>query len=411
MEVKQEISEIAFADLEKWIKSKTDSELDVLKSELNKIRGRIQNIINSIKVLGDELKKVEIKSGHVAEQFLPVINNAKETLFVAIQKETSEQLREIKSFDDVLILRERASRLLNRLGDTSGSHRRVIHSYFGKHAKVLKSQLGLLNKEVKHLNELIERYKEKTSLLAECNTSRYKITATLKESDDLARKSEETRNELKVLKAKEAELAKKIDYMQRAESFGGYKIAKEELAKVRKAAEEVLSEINAAFSRISRPLSKYAYEVGLDKESNYIVQSVMEDPLKFIHDAKTEQLTEILKKVSEAVQQGKIVVKNPDKDIENINALIANMHQYIDAYKGHHVMMQGLSSKTSIIDAELDRLREELERVRSEIVQKESLLNDYTQKLQQAKSTISSELNSIAARIEKAIGSRMKITI
>lgn len=382
-----------------------------MKSQLNQIKGRIQIVINAIKALGDQLTKVEIDKEKIGEQYIPVINDAKQTLLLAIQKETSEQLPEIKRFDDVLILRDRANRLLNRLGDTSGSHSRVIHSFFGKYAKILKFQLGFLDKEIKNLNEIINRYTEKTSSFAECSASMSKITAALKESNELARKGEETRNELNVLKAKEAELAKKINDTRNSESFSRYKIDKEELGKVKKDAERVLLEIDAAFSRISRPLSKYTYEVGLDKESNNLVQSVMEDPSKLIHDAKTEQLVEILKKVREAVQQGKIVVKNPSKDIENINSLMTNMQQYIDAYKGHYAKMQDLNAKTSLMDAQLDRLQKEHESIRSDLVQKESFLNDYTKKLEQTKSSISSELNSITERIVKATGSRITVKI
>ncbi len=367
--------------------------------------------MNSIKALGDELKKVEIGKEQVADQYMPVINDAKFTLLTAIQKETSEQLPEIRSFDDVLIVRERTNRMLNRLGDTSGSHSRVIHSFFGKYAKVLKFQLGLMSKEVKHLNELIEGYTEKTSSFSECKTSISKISMALKESSELARKSEETRNELVMLTTKETEFVKKIDNIHNMESFGQYKKDKEELAKVKNAAESVLSEINAAFSRISRPVSKYTYEVGLDKESNYLVQSVMENSSKLVHDTKVEHLIEILNKVKAAVQQSKISVKNPEKDIENINALIANVHQYIDAYKGHYDKIQILSAKTSPIDAELDKLRGALEQVKSDVRQKESFLNDYTKKVEHAKSTINSELNSITERIDGATGSRIRVTI
>jgi len=405
------VSEIAFTDLEKWLKSKTDSELEAIKSELNQYRNGVQIIINSIKALGEELRKVEISTEHVAEQYLPVINGAKETLLVAIQKETSEELPEIKSFDDVLTLRERANRLLNRLGDTSGSHRRVIHNFFGKHSKVLKFQLGLLDKEVKRLNEIIDGYKEKTSALSECSASISKISAALKESSELAWKSEETKNELKALKAKEAELVKRVDDLKNTESFATYKLDVEELARVKKDAESVLSEINAAFSRISRPLNKYTYEVGLDKESSYLVQSVMEDPLKLVQDAKVEHLTGVINKVKEAIRQNKIVVKNPEKDMENMSALIANMQQYIDAYKVHYAKMQALVAKTSPIDTELDKLRSELERNRGDVAQKESFLNDYAEKVEHAKSTISSELNSITERIDGATGSRIKVTI
>jgi predicted nucleic acid-binding Zn-ribbon protein len=382
-----------------------------MKPQLNQIRSRIQVVINAIKALGDELTKVEIKTDQVADQYVPVINDAKKTLLTAIQKETSEPLSEIRVFDDVLALRDRANRLLNRLGDTSGSHSRVIHSFFGKHAKVLKLQLGFLSKEAKHLNELIERYTEKTSSLSECNVSISKIATAMKESHELTRKSEDAVNEFKILKSKEDELFKKIENLKNTESYRQYKVDKEELAKAKKDAESVLSEIDAAFSRISRPLSKYTYEVGLDKESNYLVQSVMEDPLKLVYDAKIEQLIEILKKIKESVQQGRIVVKNPDKDIENMAALMMHMQPYTDTYKQYHNRVQVLTEKTSFMDTEVDRLQREFERIRSDIVQKESFLNDYTQKLQHAKSTINSELNRIIEHIDKATGSTIKITI
>ena len=104
-------------------------------------------------------------------------------------------------------------------------------------------------------------------------------------------------------------------------------------------------------------------------------------------------------------------MKNPEKDIENINALISNMHQYIDAYKEHYAKIQLLNAKTSSIDATLDGLHSELERIRTDVAQKESFLSDYTQKLEQTKSAINSELNSITERIDKATGSRIKVTI
>jgi len=367
--------------------------------------------MNSIKVIGDELNKVEIKQDQVSQQYISVINDAKSTLLTAIRKETSEQLPEISNFDDAINLRDRAKSLLNRLGDTSGSHRRTIHMFFGKHSKVLKFELGLLNKEVKHLNELIDQYSETTSSLSECKESITRISIALRENKEFAKKSEETKNELETLKSRESELVRKIEELKNTERFDEYKRSKKELERVNHETSRILSEIDAAFSRISRPLSKYAYEVGLDKESNYLMQSVMENPLNLIQNAKADQIIEILTKVREAVQQGRITVKNPNKDIENINGLISNVHAYIDEYKKRDSKIQELSSKTSVIDNELNKLHGELERIRSDIVQKESIVNDYRQKVEQTRSAIGIEIKRITERIDRTIGSKVKIVI
>jgi methyl-accepting chemotaxis protein len=404
-------TEIAFSDLEKWIKSRIDMELDGIKLEINQVKGRVQIVINSIKAFSDQMKNVEINPEQVAEQYIPVINDVKKTLLAAIQRETSDALPEIKSFDDVTMLHERAKRLLNRLGDTSGSHSKIIHNFLGKYAKVLKFQLGLLSKEVKHLDAIMDGYRERTSVLSECSTSISRVSAALKERDEMARKSEDTNNELKVLKEKESELVKVNDDMRNSERFNAYRMNREKLERVRNDAESVLAEIGAAFARISRPLSKYAYEVGIDKESNYLIQSVTADPLKLIDEARTDQLIEVLNKVREAVRQGRISVKNPEKDIENIDLLANNISSYIDSYRKHHAAMQELKESVSPIDAELAKVKSDLERVRSEVAQKGSLLDEYNQKLAYARSTINSEINSVAERIDTATGSRVKIRV
>jgi len=405
------IKEITLADLEPWIKSETNSEFDAIKPQLNLIKGKVQIIMNSLKVVGDELNKAEIKQDQVSQQYISVINDAKSTLLTAIRKETTEQLPEIRNFDDAINLRDRAKSFLNRLGDTSGSHRRTIHTFFGKYSKVLKFELGLLNKEVKHLNEMIDQHSETRSSLSECRESITRVSIALRENKEFAKRSEETKNELDTLKSRESELVRKIEELKNTEGFDEYKRSKKELERVNHETSRLLSEIDAAFSRISRPLSKYAYEVGLDKESNYLMQSIMENPLNLIQNAKVDQIIEILTKVRETVQKGRITVKNPDKDIENINGLISNLHAYIDEYKKHDSKIQELSSKTSVIDNELDKIHAELGRVRSDIAQKESLLNDYRQKVEQTRSAINNEIKSITERIDRTIGSKVKIVI
>ncbi|MFQ5969397.1 MAG: hypothetical protein ACE5J2_02740 [Nitrososphaerales archaeon] len=393
------------------MKSETDSEFDALKPEVNQIKSKVQIIMNAIKVVGDDLNKAEIRQDEVSQKFSSVINDAKSTLLTAIAKETTEQLPEISNFDDAMDLRDRAKSLLNRLGDTSGSHRRTIHMFFGKYSKVLKFELGLLNREVKHLNELIDRYIEMTSSLSECEESIMRISIASRENKEFAKKGEETKNELDMLKSMELEVVKKIDELKNTERFYEYKRNKKEVERVNNETSRILSEIDAAFSRISRPLSKFAYEVGLDKESNYLMQSVMENPLNLIQNAKEDQIIEILTKVREKVQQGRITVKNPSKDIENINGLVSNLHAYVDEYKKHDSKVQELSSKTSIVDKELDKIHTELDRVRSDITQKESALNDYRQKVEHTRSTINREIKRITERIDRTMGSKVRIVI
>lgn len=388
-----------------------DSSFEEIKPQAVQFRNKFEIIMNSLKALGKQLDEVQIGENEVAQQYIPVINDAKNTILIAIQKETADQLQEINTFDDVLVLRDRAKSLLNRLGDTGGSHRRTIHNFFGKHAKVLKFELELLDKETKRLNGLIDSYTEKTSSFVDCKESMTRVSSAMNTEEAIVRKQKEIREELEALRSKEPVLVKKIEDFKRTEEYTDYMKSKEELERVNNAANNVLSDVNAAFSRISRPLSKYTYEVGLDKESNYLIQSIMDNPINLIRDAKIDQIIEILNKVRESVQKGRVTTKNPEKDVENINLLTSNLHDYVKQYKEYDSSTRELGSKTIVIDRKLESMRNELEGIRGEIQQKESYLNDYSKQMTDAKSTMNDELKNISARIESASGSRVKIVI
>ncbi len=238
-----------------------------------------------------------------------------------------------------------------------------------------------------------------------------RVSSAMNAEEAIVRKQKEIREELEALRSKEPVLVKKIEDFKRTEEYNDYLKSKEELERANNAANNVLSDVNAAFSRISRPLSKYTYEVGLDKESNYLMQSIMENPVNLIHDAKIDHIIEILNKVRESVQKGRVTTKNPEKDVENINSLTSNLHDYVKQYKEYDSSARELGSKTIVIDRKLESMRNELGGIRGEIQQKESSLNDYSKQITNAKSTINDELKRISARIESASGSRVKIVI
>ena len=388
-----------------------DSSFEEIKPQAVQFRNKFEIIMNSIKALGKQLDEVQIGEDEVAQQYIPVINDAKNTILTAIQKETADQLQEINTFDDVLVLKDRAKSLLNRLGDTGGSHRRTIHNFFGKHAKVLKLELGLLDKETKRLNELIDSYTEKTSSFVDCKESMTRVSSVMNTEGAIVRKQKEIREELEVFRSKEPVLVKKIEDFKRTEEYNDYLKSKEELRRANNAANNVLSDVNAAFSRIARPLSKYTYEVGLDKESNYLMQSIMENPVTLMRDAKIDHIIEILNKVKESVQKGRVTTKNPEKDVENINSLTSNLHDYVKQYEEYDASARELGGKTIVIDRKLETMHNELGGIRGEIQQKESSLNDYSKQITNAKSTINDELKKISERIESASGSRVKIVV
>ncbi|MEM2759595.1 MAG: hypothetical protein QXU32_13015 [Nitrososphaerales archaeon] len=388
-----------------------DYSFEEIKPHAIQFRNKFQIIINSIKLVGKQLDEAKVSEDQVAQQFIPVINDAKNTMLSAIRKETSDQLHEIRTFEDVVALKDRAKGLLNRLGETGGSHSRTMHSFFGKHAKVLKLELGLLEKEIKRLDELIDRYVEKTSSLVDCKESITKISSATNTEKELVAKQKEILSEMQELRSAENKYVKKIEDFKNTEVYSSYLKSKEELAKMNNGINNLLSDVNAAFARISRPLSKYTYEVGLDKESNYLMQSIMENPVNLMRDVKIDSIIEVLNKLKEGIEKGRVVTKNPEKDLENITVLTANLNDYVRRYNELDSSARELRDRTFTVDTELEGMHKGLEQIRNDIRQKESYLNDYIQKINSARSIIDGELKNIVDRIERITNSRIKVVI
>lgn len=409
--VEEEPSEIAFSELEQWITKRMDAMFEDKKPYAEQFKAKFHFIINSLQNLSERISQVQIKEEQVAPQYLPVINDAKTTVRSAIEKETAEQLPEINTFDDLLALRDRAKGLLNRLGEMGGSRRRILHSFFGRHVKVLKAELEMLDKEVKKLNELIDEHINKTSVLSECRQRVERISYVMNEKGGYAEKLKVSEEELESLRSGEEELVRKIGELKKTPEFNAYLKDKEELMKMNGNINELLYDVNMSFSRISRPVNKYTYEVGLDKESNYLLQSIMENPVNLMDDTKVDKVAEALNKVREGMEKGRITTKNPEKDIENINTLIGNLHDYVRLYKDYNAATAELRGKTSGIDKKLETMRDELQNIRDAIQQKESYLKDYSKSINSAKSTIDDELRKISEGLERATGSKVKIVL
>jgi DNA repair exonuclease SbcCD ATPase subunit len=387
------------------------SAFEEIEPQANQFRDKFQMIINSIKALGKQLADVKIREEDVAQQFIPLLNDAKNTILGAIQKETSADLQEIKTFDDVLLLGDRAKGLLNRLGETGGSHSRTMHSFFGKYAKVLKFQLSLVDKEMKGLNELIDRCTAKTASLTDCKAAVAKVRSALSAEDEFAQKCKELGDAVQPQRSRENEIRSKIEEFRATEEFAIYTKNKEDLRKVNEELRAVLLDLSAAFSRISRPLSKYTYEIGLDKESNNLIQSVLEDPVNLMSESRILQAAEVLNKVKDAMQKGRIATKNPEKDIENIDALLANLHDYVMRYNTYQTGRKELQEKTSAVHSKLQAMYDQLKKITDDIQQKESHLNEYNERVIATKSTVEQELKKISDRIEEITGTRIRIVL
>ena len=80
----------------------------------------------------------------------------------------------------------------------------------------------------------------------------------------------------------------------------------------------IKNEINAQFTKISRPLSRYEYGSSLDKDQKNLLTELIKDPFSVISPQNMDSIIIILENVRKGITSGSISVKDTEKSLSQI---------------------------------------------------------------------------------------------
>ena len=380
------------------------------------IRDSLENILLSIGRLAEEMENEKVKVEE--EKFKPTVESSRKILVSSLKKEVSSDIPTPTSIAEAKKFQESLQSLMERFGDVSGSHSKLLTTFMKKHTGKIKGEFDTISSLEKRTNKIMEHFEEDRRPVVDCIKV---LTKTSQMVDSVRQQENELQrleDEISRLEAEAQDFARKLDNLERSSDFESASKTAQEIKLAQEEEKEFHKYLGDLFSPVSRALAKYSY--GTSKSTSSRLQLLMETPWKIFEQAK-EQKTDLgqyreaqsgdldsykslLVEVHKAVSTGKITLKGSDKAIKHFeqiveslpslnkrSKLISNKLKSLEQKKDHSVisLSQDLRAKLRDNKVGLDNHKLYLERLDNEIKEKKSdLLQSMVRDCEECLSTV-----------------------
>jgi chromosome segregation ATPase len=372
--------------------------------EAIKIARRFNQHIDALKGVSEGLRRRVVRD-ELTLQLKGIVERARDTITNVIV-EVSKPLPEPEGVNDIALISDKAKRMLNRIGDALGSHRRILYEFFPAEARALKDILIAMKRDVDVLDSIAKSIDEHASSHSRCRDRIVRLMQMEQEINAFNAKMKEMREELDTLEQERVEVKEMREAILKTSEY----IELERIiSNARIEYDRLLADVARDFSRLSRAISKYAYEIGFEKEKYEMLKAVMDEPAR-LKDVNTDVIRDVLGRVSDGIASGRLHLKNPEKDIENVYSLMDRLEYYINKCKEYEGIMSIYSGRImpykdrlKIIDGDLERVEREMGRVRG-------MLEEYSKRVDSLKSAINVEVQQLTDEIYRIYGLNVRIT-
>ena len=409
VDVVSQEKEVKLSDIPKIV-----TELDQLRksqtiSEIKHLRNNTVPLIDDLMKIGNVLEKDNLQVDDIDKHLAIIVVRGKKQVISVIKKDVVH-LPEISSIDDAKKLDSSLNQILKKVGDVLGRQTRVIHIFAKKYASQLKENLAVMNKNHSEIHKLLKNYDYVQSTSDEITDILNQIK-TLKETRlEKNQKIGDTNQSEQSLDEKFSSIQNSIEKIKSSDNYKKYLDLKNEYDTFTSQKSKIKNEVDAQFTKISRPLSRYEYGSALDKEQKNILTKLVENPFDVIIPQNTDSIIVILENVRKGISSGSISVKDVDKSLsyiteteESLDGFVKQISEYLEKQEKmkndlsslnpdelislEHELTKNISSKEDL-QLKSETLQGEIDEIDSKIPQLVSEIEGKLRKFSNTKYTV-----------------------
>ena len=395
---------------------------DAIK-ELEKSEGRISKnlLINlektfedtnlafqRINIIAEDLEAEVIDTEE--EKLMPLVQNTKNTIVRALKRESSNILPIPKTFEDFIKYKDSVDASINRFGEVTSSHSRIVNTFMKKHANSLRGELKRISDSSEKLNDEYEQITDERKIIEQCRSNLLGMHFKI---DEISRTNIAIKNldqKIRQLQEGKDRREKEINSIKSSSDYNKclkYLQEKEEIDKRRKKSINELYEIS---SHLTKAANKYSY--GLSRGTVEKIDTIVNKPSEIVSKTNMSEYITLLKDIKESVRSNKIVLKDSKKVLQYFDMLMDELPKFKSEIKELDSRVDRLKDKDKI--AVLDELkRKEAERKEAErMIMSENQRKDETSKQKtELEEQMISTTKDIEEQIHKLCRKKYKIII
>jgi DNA-binding protein YbaB len=294
---------------------------------------------------------------------------------------------------------------MERFGDVSGSHSKLLTTFMKKHTGKIKGEFDVISSLEKRTNKLMEDFEEDRRPVADCIAVINKTSQILGVLQQQENDLEKVKEEISRLEVEGQDLGKKLAEVEMSPDFESTSKTIKEMMLAEGEQKEFHKYLIDLFSPVSRALTKYSY--GTSKATSSKLHVLMNSPWQIferadgsMEDTKPvqngasqtgalESYKSLIVEVQKAVATGRITLKDSQKTIKSFDLiikslpnlqrqseLIASKIESLEQRKDDSVIAQAETLRTKLREnkSSLDNHGLYLERLENEVTDKKNNL-------------------------------------
>ena len=364
---------ISFSDINPILKENETRLLGKILERAKTVKEQIdieqKNIIQTI----SSFEKDDLNAEDVDKSLKVLIERGKKAVVLGLGRETTVNLSNPETFQNLANLNLQTGQMLKRIGDTLGINSRVMHVFARKYADKLKEDLADMAKNKRELQALVDEYNSFEEVSKNILELIEEVKKSKKEAGDKNHRLKELQKEIETYKNTVNNLEQDLRNIKSTKEYQEFLNVKKDAESLTPEKNAVKNEINLQFSKISRPLGKYSYISSLEKPLRIIMERLVVEPSEVITSENKIAITEILQATVKSVVAGNVSVKDSQKAVEQIEETISRLDEFVNLKNSIAKKMNEFESKLVIFNIkELEEKEKKLARVKEDIIQSES---------------------------------------
>jgi hypothetical protein len=375
-------NELTITEALDLLKRMDDEKVGEMSRELTPVSRSLENTLLTIGKLAEEMENEKVKVED--EKFKPSVESSRKILVTSLRKESSFGFQAPSSIQEARIFQDRLHSLVERFGDVSGSHSKLLNTFMKKHTGKVKGEFDTITSLEKKTNKIIDSFEEERQPVTDSITV---LGRTSQLADSIQQQEnglKRIKDEISRLEAEDQDLDKKLLDLEKSSDYESNVKIMKELKLAHEEEMEFHKYLSDLFSHVVRALTKYSYGISERGEEFHHGNQY--------HDINidVESYKSLLIQVQKAVSTGKITLKDSGKTIkyfdmiidllptlEKRSELITSKLRMLEQKKDHSVISTSEDLRRKLRDNRnvLDNYRLSLERLANELKEKKVSLD------------------------------------
>jgi hypothetical protein len=196
-----------------------------------------------------------------------------------------------------------------------------------------------MNENSDNISKLLKHHTSTQSTFDEITEMLNKIKSLNTELSNKTKRNIEILDNLKSFEEKKITLQTSLDEIHSSENYKKYVDLENKLTEFTNQKLKIKSEIDTQFTKISRPLGRYAYGSSLDKQQSGILSTLVNDPFDALLSENSDTIIVILENIRKGISSGAISVKDTEKTLsqlteteESLDSFIKKVYDYSNIF-------------------------------------------------------------------------------